>query len=121
VDLDDAIRTHMRWRLNLSAYLRRVDGSLRPELVGMDSQCQLGMWLHDPGNSLKGSGIHRELLHEHAEFHQEAAVLVARANRGERVDGEASLGATSPYAQRSSRLVSLIATLRRLSPPGRET
>ncbi len=118
MDLDDAIRSHMRWRLNLLAYLRRVDGSMRPELVGMDSHCQLGMWLHDPGNTFKGGGLHRALLHEHAQFHQEAAELVARANRGEQVDGEASLGAGSPYARRSSRLVALIAALRRMAPQG---
>lgn len=113
MDLDDAIRTHVRWRLKLSTYLRAVDGTLAPETVAIDSQCQLGAWLHDPRNELKGSRVHGELLVEHAQFHEEAAKLVARANGGEQVDDEASLGAGSDYARVSSRLVNLIAQIQR--------
>jgi methyl-accepting chemotaxis protein len=108
MDFDGAIAAHSAWKAKLSAYLRNPDKSLSAATIGMDNQCALGQWLHGEGQKYSSDAEFADLQKEHANFHRAASDLVRRADLGEKVSEEASLGANSPYVKLSSHVVQLI-------------
>ena len=108
MDFDGAIAAHSAWKAKLSAYLRNPDKSLNAANIGLDDQCALGQWLRGEGRKYSSHPEFSELKKEHANFHLAASDLVRRADLGEKVSEEASLGANSPYVKLSSHVVQLI-------------
>ena len=108
MDFDGAIAAHSAWKAKLSGYLRNPDRSLNAANIGLDDQCPLGQWLHGEGKKYSADPEFSELKKEHANFHLAASDLVRRADLGEKVSEEASLGANSPYVKLSSHVVQLI-------------
>jgi methyl-accepting chemotaxis protein len=108
MDFDGAVAAHSAWKAKLGKYLRNPDKSLNAASIAMDDQCALGQWLHGEGRKYSSDPEFSELKKEHANFHLAASNLVKRADLGENVSEDATLGANSPYAKLSSHVVQLI-------------
>jgi hypothetical protein len=116
MDFDEAVAAHSHWKTKLRAYLTKPDKSLNPADIEADNRCPLGRWLHGEGRAHSADPDFQELRKEHANFHLAAAALVRRADHGENVSDETLLGAKSPFAQLSQRLVHLIIMMKQKSP-----
>jgi len=112
MDFDGAIAAHTAWKSKLRAYLGNPDRSLNAAQIGLDDQCTLGQWLHGEGKKYSSDAEFAELKKEHANFHLAAADLVKRADLGESVSEQATLGANSPYVKLSSHVVQLIVKIK---------
>ena len=108
MDLDGAIAAHSAWKTKLLGYLRNPDKSLVAANIGMDDHCALGQWLRGEGRKYSSAPEFSELQKEHANFHLAASDLVRRADLGEKVSEEATLGANSACVKLSCRIVLLI-------------
>ncbi|MGD0835950.1 MAG: CZB domain-containing protein [Polyangia bacterium] len=113
MNLDDAIKTHVDWKMKLKTFLAKPDGSLDPAVVGSDGACVLGKWLRGEGKIHAGMPEFQALLAEHAKFHKAAAQVVIKARAGQNMTEEVALGAKSEFATTSSRVVALIMDLKR--------
>jgi len=113
MNFDDAITAHSGWKQKLAAYLRRPDGSIDVASLAADSHCALGQWIHSQSGAITSDPRFAELKREHASFHRAAAEVVRRANAGANVSEEIALGAKSPYAECSSRVIQLIMEMKR--------
>jgi hypothetical protein len=112
MDFEEAIRAHSNWKLKLSTYIRKPDGSLNASEIASDKKCTLGTWLYGDGRRFAGMKEYQQLVTEHAKFHKEASSLVKRADSGAAVSQDTALGSGSPYATTSKQVVTLIATMK---------
>lgn len=85
VDIDVAIAAHKNWRIRLQSIL---DGTERdppkPEQISCDKSCDLGKWIHGPGEEVFGdSSAFVELRANHQMFHYCASnvVMLAQSNK----------------------------------------
>lgn len=108
MDFNEAIKAHTAWKMKLSVYLQKPDGSLKIMDVEPDNKCALGQWIYGEGlkyNTMPEYGI---LKTEHTKFHKCAAGVIKKADAGQNVSEEVALGASSEFAQTSSSVVSAI-------------
>jgi hypothetical protein len=112
MNFDDAIQAHAAWKMKLSNYIRSPDDSLNPDMVCKDDQCALGKWIHGEGSLYSAEPEFGFLKGAHADFHKEAAEIIRRAKRGEKVTDEMALGAKSKFAENSNKVVTHIRNLR---------
>jgi hypothetical protein len=56
MDFDEAIKAHSAWKMKLSTYLKKPDGSLKPSEIQVDNKCQLGQWIYAEGARLSSPG-----------------------------------------------------------------
>jgi methyl-accepting chemotaxis protein len=113
MNLDEAIQAHAAWKIKLTGYLRKCDGSLNPAEVGAENRCALGQWLCDEGRQYASLPEYRRLIADHARFHRAAGAIVERANRGQASAPEAMLGADSDYGAASKSVVKAIMDLKK--------
>ena len=109
MDFDDAVAAHEVWKAKLLAYVRSPDGSLAHAAASDDTVCDLGKWLH--GDARRAYADKKELLElqaAHALFHLEAGEVVRQVDSGQEIPEEVLVGANSPYAAASERVVSRI-------------
>lgn len=112
MNFDDAIRAHMNWKIRLENYLEKPDGSINATDLAKDNLCILGQWIYGEGSQYQDVDGYCELVEEHKKFHQEASQIVVRKQRGENISADISLGAASPFAKASARVVSLLMRLK---------
>ena len=112
MNFDDAIRAHSSWKMKLSSYLRKPDGSLRPADVEVDYRCDLGKWIQSARGKLATLPELALLKREHARFHRAAADIVRRADEGQNVAEEVALGAKSEFAGASTAVVSALMSVK---------
>jgi len=106
MNLDEALRAHVEWKMRLSAYVRDPDGSLRLSTVTDDTACDLGKWILGEAATLYSQDeAYAELKASHTAFHRAAAQLIRRVHGGEEVFQETLLGSGSGYALSSSEVV----------------
>lgn len=105
MNFDNAISAHAGWKLKLSKYIAKPDGSLKCSEVSSDRNCELGKWIHVSGNQYAGMPEYSTLKQEHARFHKAAGNIIGKADQGERVTDEIALGANSEYALASGAVV----------------
>jgi hypothetical protein len=113
MNLDQAITCHVAWKQKLSRYIAKPDHSLNPTEIASDRNCELGHWLYGEGAQYASFPEFAGLKAEHAHFHTAAASVVTRADRGQHVSEELSLGAHSDFAQASNSVVSALMALKR--------
>jgi len=113
MNLDEAVQAHAAWKIKLTAYLRKCDGSLNPAEVGSDNRCALGQWLLGEGKQFSSMPEYRALIDEHARFHRSAGAIVEKANKGQDIAAESSLGAGSDYGVASKSVVKAIMDLKK--------
>lgn len=113
MDFDAAIAAHSSWKIKLSTYLRKPDGSLKIADVQVDNKCQLGQWIHGEGKKWSHLPEFTTLKTEHARFHKAAAEVIRKADAGQNVSEDVAIGGKSEFAQASAKVISAIMSMRR--------
>jgi methyl-accepting chemotaxis protein len=113
MDFDEAIKAHSAWKMKLSAYLRKPDGSLKAADIQVDNKCALGQWIYGLGAKWSSLPEYATLKSEHARFHKAASQVVIRADSGQDTSEDIALGAKSEFALASSAVVSAIMAIKR--------
>lgn len=113
MNFDEAIQAHSAWKMKLSNYLRKPDGSLKPAEVSLDNKCALGQWIYGEGAKFAGIPEYTTLKAEHARFHKAAAAVISKADSGQSTSEDTALGSKSDFAQASSAVVAAIMAIRR--------
>ena len=113
MNFDDAIKAHGAWKMKLSTYLRKPDGSLKASEVAPDNKCALGQWIHGEGAKHSALPEFATLKSEHARFHKAAAEVVKKADAGQSTSEDTALGSSSDFAKASSSVVSAIMGIKR--------
>ncbi len=105
MDFDSAIKAHTSWKMKLSGYIAKPDGSIRQAELADHRGCELGKWLHGGGTKFAALPEYATLKNEHARFHLAAGDVVRKADAGQRVSEQIALGSNSPYASASEAVV----------------
>jgi hypothetical protein len=113
MDFDEAIKAHSSWKMKLSTYLRKPDGSLKVSEIQVDNKCALGQWIYGEGAKYSSLPEYATLKQEHAKFHKAAAQVVYKADSGQDTSEETALGTKSEFTSASSAVVSAIMAIRR--------
>jgi len=113
-DFDSAIAAHIDWKMKLSKYLQKPDGSLNPDKVCLDNACVLGKWLYSDGEKFKTSSPneYQAVRQHHADFHQTAARIIKLIDEGKSSEANRLLGPGQVYVQVSDRTIAAIQNLR---------
>jgi len=113
MDFDAAIKAHSDWKLKLSSYLRKRDGSLDHNVVCKDNSCALGQWIQGEGTrNFAGLALFQTLKSDHTRFHRAAADIVRKANTGLDVVEQTALGSTSEFSVASKSVVASIVKMK---------
>jgi hypothetical protein len=115
LNFDEAIAAHSIWKQKLAIYLAKPNKSIDSGKLAQDHHCELGKWIHGQQGPILSNPTFQELKKEHASFHQAAAEVVKKADSGQKVSEEISLGAKSPYASCSSKVISALVKMKRES------
>lgn len=113
MDFDEAIKAHSAWKMKLSAYLKKPDGSLHAADVATDAKCALGQWIYGEGAKHKALPEYATLKTEHAKFHKAAGAVITKADAGGSVTEDMALGSKSEFATASGSVVASIMAIRR--------
>jgi methyl-accepting chemotaxis protein len=111
MDFDAAVRSHSEWKLKLSTYITKPDGSLTAAVIRVDNRCALGQWIYGEAAAHSDLPEFADLKTKHARFHLVAAKIVERADRGE-PNLRRDLEWGSEYAQCSAACVNAITTFK---------
>jgi len=112
MDFDKAIKAHSDWKMKLSNYLKKPDGSIKATDVALDNKCELGSWIAAEGAKHNALPEFAKLKSEHSRFHKVASEVVRRADSGKNVSEEVVLGAKSDFMSASHAVVRAIVALR---------
>ena len=113
MDFDEAIKAHSAWKMKLSKYIAKPDGSLVATDVGVDNKCPLGQWIHGEGGKHSSVVEFKTLKDEHAKFHKCAADVIKKADSGADTSQETALGGSSEFSKTSTNVVSAIMAIKR--------
>ena len=113
MDFDEAMAAHSEWRMKLANYIRKPDKSLSASIVSKDNQCALGKWLYAEGQRHGVLPEYTQLVEAHKRFHAAAGIIIARADKGENVTEEVTLGAVSDYSRASVAVAMAIMGMKR--------
>ncbi len=113
MNFDEAIQAHAAWKVKLSSYLRKADGSLKAAEARDDRRCALGQWLCGEGKSFSSMAEYQSLMGEHARFHRVAGDVIDKANSGKELNAELILNFNSEYGIASQNVVKAIMDLKR--------
>jgi|SRR5579864_3631198 len=112
MNFDQAIGAHGAWKLKLSVYLRKHDGSLKSQEASQDNKCELGQWIYGEGKKYSTLPEYAALKNEHGRFHKAAAAVIEKADAGQSVSDETALGAKSEFGTASSAVVLAIMNMK---------
>lgn len=112
--LDDAISSHLSWKIKLHQFLDGQGEKLDSRNVQRDDVCALGQWLHGVGKAHANRAEFTNLLKEHAQFHRTAADVVRAIELGGRDRAKALLAPAGQFEQASESTVSAIVRLKRV-------
>lgn len=113
INMDNAIKAHADWRSKLRLAAQRGE-QMDAATVGRDDCCELGRWLHGPGQSKCGTQpSFVSLIAAHADFHKEAGKVAEVINQGNATAAEKMLGSDTGFSKASSDVTRLIVQLRK--------
>ncbi|MGK5083433.1 methyl-accepting chemotaxis protein [Bdellovibrionota bacterium FG-1] len=107
-DFDSAITAHLDWKMKLSKYLQKPDGSLDPQKVCLDNQCTFGKWIYGPGTEYTHLQQYQPLRGAHKKFHETAAEVVQLIIDGHIKQAESVISPSGRYLKVSEECVGLI-------------
>jgi len=108
MNFDEAIAVHSNWKMKLSRYLSKPDGTLKPADIAPGNRCDLGKWSAGEGAKFSALPQFNSLREQHTHFHKAAAEIVRRADAGEKVAEDVALGANSDFSHASTAVVQAI-------------
>ena len=109
--LERAVDAHTRWKTRLRVMLDGGGEKLDRVQVAKDYACDLGKWIHGPGDKHKNLPTYRSLKESHAKFHRCASEVVKKYQEGDKPGAEKMLAAGGAFLAASSATVSAIRTL----------
>lgn len=113
MDFDEAIRAHVEWKIRLSNYLRKSDGSLKPGDIEKDDICRLGQWIHQEAKKFDPLPEFQKLKADHAKFHRAAADVVRQADQKRDVSADIAFGSDSPFGAASAAVIGGLMNMKR--------
>ena len=114
MNLDDALRSHLQWKIRLRTSIIAQRADMRANDVRNDDACELGQWLYgDGGRSHGGIAAFEELRGTHAAFHRAAADVVALMEARRFDDASAAIDEHGPYAEATANVRATILKLQR--------
>lgn len=113
MDFENAIVCHLKWKMYLHNFLVGSGKALHIDQVGNADACILGQWINGEGKQYEGTAQYRELVAKHNMFHDIAAVVVKKAESGDRKGAEALLS-TGEFFSVSREIVSAIMQLEKV-------
>lgn len=107
--LSGAIAAHGQWKVRLRQAIATGSSEFDPSVVAQDNQCAFGKWLYAGSKDGFGSAAAYETVRGlHADFHREAARVLALAVAGKAADASKAMDPGSPFAKASATLVSTL-------------
>ena len=124
MDFDNAIASHIRWKLQLYQWLQgRLPAPMASE-VASANRCDLGQVLLSCEGDFQRLGSYRLAKGAHAIFHARAAEVVEAIAAGETPRATTMIAPGTPYAAASNAIVLALAKLqadtRKLEPASYE-
>lgn len=113
MDFEQAISAHAEWKTRLLKYIEHPNGSLDHRAVCDHTICYLGKWLYGSAAQYKHHAEYKKLLADHVRFHEQAAIIVEKANKGDHVTSNDITSPNSPYIIASHNVTNGILALRR--------
>jgi hypothetical protein len=110
MDFDDAIVSHLKWKMYLHNFLVGRGKAIHIDQVGNADACMLGKWINGEGKQYEGMDQYRELVMKHNLFHDIAAEVVKKAKSGDKKGAEELLS-TGEFFSVSREIVSAILLL----------
>jgi hypothetical protein len=108
-----AIAAHGQWKSRLRTAIISGKSEFSAETVAKDNACTFGAWLYGDGHRDFASEITFTAIRDlHAEFHREAARVLALALGGQKDAAEAAIGLGSPFGRASASLVGALTRAR---------
>ena len=115
LNIDVAIASHENWKVRLHAYLDgKSSETFEPDVICFDNRCDLGQWIHGPGQERLGKypGF-TALVDNHKMFHYAASNVVSLNQAGKNDDARKMLD--NQFNHFSEQLVDILTALRKIS------
>jgi hypothetical protein len=121
-EIEEAISAHMAWLKNIKTAVlvstdikkSNSDPASSANLItkiGSDHQCNFGKWLYNTDNAkVKESVYYNKTVSLHAQFHQQAAKILALAFDGKKSQAKLLIAENSEFIQCSEQLIALLQT-----------
>lgn len=115
-DFTSAINAHIDWKMKLSKYLEKPDGTLKADHVCKDNVCMLGKWLYGEGSGYQDqfSSVFNSLKESHAQFHKTAGEIIRLIESNNTRAAVQLLSPDGQYGEISTKTVGLIRQLKSL-------
>ena len=102
--IESAISAHGLWKGRLRAAIQSGTSDLTVMAVRADDQCTFGKWLHKLNAEGRKSPSYSTCRELHAQFHKEAADVLALALAGKRQEAANAIGPSSVFSKTSANL-----------------
>ncbi len=103
-EITKAIGVHGMWKQHLREAIDARQSAFKVEQVRADNQCEFGQWLYTLPAADKASARWQTVHDLHAQFHTEAARILALALNGHKQSAEQGLALGSEFAKISAKL-----------------
>jgi hypothetical protein len=111
MDFDEAIVSHLKWKIHLRNFLDGRGKKLDVGSVAKEDECELGRWIREEESRFADSPPFRELAEKHTQFHRTAAEIVRKAETGDKQGAEALLATGRDFSCASRDIVGAIMRL----------
>ena len=102
--INNAIAAHGRWKARLRQVIEAGKSEWKADSVRPDNLCEFGKWLNSCSSAEKATERWTKIRALHAEFHQEAARILALALAGRKSEAEAAIALGSHFSKTSADL-----------------
>ncbi len=99
-----AVAAHGAWRQRLRTAVETGKSDFTVSVVQVDDRCDFGKWLASLDASTKNSPRVAKIRALHADFHKEAARILAAVLEKRKNEAEAALSPTSPFGKLSGAM-----------------
>lgn len=111
MDFDEAIVSHLKWKIHLRNFLDGRGEKLDSAAVAKDDGCELGQWIYGEGKLFADTAPYQDLVRKHAQFHLRAAEVVQKAEVGDKRGAETLLATGREFSSASKDIVGAIMQL----------
>jgi chemoreceptor zinc-binding protein len=106
-----AIAVHGQWRARLTKAIAAGASEFDVATVRRDDKCEFGSWLHHSiKSSARASARYARVRDLHAQFHLEAARVLALAVSGHKSEADYAMGPGGAFSKISAELTSEMAS-----------
>lgn len=105
-EINKAIGNHGLWKLRLRSAIDTGKSDYSVANVRPDNLCEFGKWLNTFSAADKNSEQFKKVKDLHAQFHHEAANVIALAVEGKKHEAEIAMSPTGAFTKISAKLTS---------------